>query len=259
MLGIVSVMTWRHPGLLLIAFVLGCTSAAEWKERADDAIARGDIEEAQDTLQKALEAHPDDLELLLTAAEMYLRPIPEEHYKPRLALHYALRADRAALHQDKRAVQLLTRSYRAAGGHPIGDTIVQRGLEQVGHRDAMAPKRLGVVDPDLLEPTAENLREQARRDAARKAGTSPCPVTLVHVPAGAYPVTDGEQAVAAFCVTPAGRSEEGCPDARTCTEPERKVACTALGAVLGHDPSCVDAAQPRCCADPSVAGAQPDP
>ncbi len=237
--------------LVIAASLLGCTSAAEWRARAEHDLGVGDRDAAEATVQKGLEAHPEDVELLLFAGEMYLSPEPTEGYKPRLALHYALRADRAAVHQDKRATRLLTRAYRATGGSAFGDELVQAGLEQLGHRDALAPKRLGATDPDLLEPTSANLREQARRDAARKADQSPCPITLVHVPEGTYPGPGGsELRVASFCIRPGGRSARGCSEGRECSPDERVLACTALGAVLGADPGCADPSLPRCCADP---------
>jgi len=256
--GIVSAMTLRHLAPLLIALVVlaGCTSADDYRQQADQALAVGDVEQAQDTLQKALESHPDDLELLLTAGELYLRAEPQEHYKPRLALHYAMRADRAADHQDQRAARLLARAYRAAGGTQLGDAIVQRGLEQVGHHDALAPKRLSAADPDLLEPTAANLREQARRDAARKTGETPCPDGHTHVPGGTYPANGIDLTVSAYCV--AAASVAGCPGGRACTDPETRVACTALGAVLGDAPACADPGAVRCCADASIAGPPAD-
>ncbi len=248
-------MTLRHAALLTIALALvACTSASEWKTRAERDLGLGDYEAAAETLRRGLEAHPKDVELLLIAGEMYLSPIPEDTYKPRLALHYALRADREAAHQDKRATSLLTRAYRATGGSAFGDQIVQQGLAQVGHKDATAPKRLDAADPDLLDLTSANLREQARRDAARAGGETRCGAEFVHVPGGRYPVpVDGELRLAEFCVSRAGTSEQGCQGARRCTEDERLLACTSLGAVLGDDPGCADEAVDRCCATPSIA------
>lgn len=251
-------MTRRHSALLLIALLLAaCTSAADYAAQAQQKIELGDVVAAQETLTRALESHPDDVELLLIAGELALQPVPEEHYTPRLALHYALRADRAAVHQDPRATRLLTRAYRAAGGTPLGDTIVQQGLEQLGHRDARAPRRLSAADPDLLEPTAANLREQVRRDAARRDGVTPCPSDRVHVPAGRYPADGLEVTVDAYCVARGGTT--GCLDGRTCSGPEARVACTALRAVLGDDPSCADPTLSRCCAEPTIAAWEPDP
>ncbi len=247
-------MTLRHAALLTIAFtLLACTSAAEWKARAEQDLGVGDYEAAAETLRRGLEAHPNDVELLLIAGEMYLSPVPEDTYKPRLALHYALRADREAAHQDKRATSLLTRAYRATGGSAFGDQIVQQGLAQVGHKDATAPKRLDAADPDLLDLTSSNLREQSRRDAARAAGDTPCSAEFVHVPGGRYPAPGGKDLdVAEFCVSRAGTSEQGCEGSRRCSDDERLLACTSLGAVLGDDPGCADAAVDRCCASPSI-------
>jgi len=60
-----------------------------------------------------LERHPEDLDLLLFAAGFYLRVEAEEHYKPRLALHYASRASRV---EDRPEVAVvLVRSLRAMG------------------------------------------------------------------------------------------------------------------------------------------------
>lgn len=250
-------MTVRYLALLTIALTLiACTSAEQWRTRAEEQLRIGEDDAAAETLMKALEAFPDDVELLLITGEMYLRPIPEHTYKPRLALHYALRADKAAVHQDRRATALLTRAYRATGGSAFGDEIVQRGLQQVGHRDALAPKRLSAADPDLLEMTSENLREQARREAARKEGSTPCSDGFAHVPGGRYPGPGGaEIELAAFCVSLGGRSDADCAGARRCSADERLLACTALAAVLGDDPGCTDPAAPRCCADPSIAAA----
>ena len=254
-------MTLRHAALLSIALtLLACTSASEWKTRAEQDLGVGDYEAAAETLRRGLEAHPDDVELLLIAGEMYLSPIPEDIYKPRLALHYALRADREAAHQDKRATSLLTRAYRATGGSTFGDQIVQQGLAQVGHKDATAPKRLDAADPDLLELTSANLREQARRDVARAAGDTPCAEGFVHVPAGRYPAPGGDEVdLEEFCVSRAGTSRQGCQGARVCSDDERLLACTSLGAVLGDDPGCADGAVDRCCASSSIAepGATP--
>ena len=79
--GIVSAMTLRHlvPLLIALAVLAGCTSADDYRQQADQALAVGDVEQAQDTLQRALESHPDDLELLLAAGELYLRAEPQEH------------------------------------------------------------------------------------------------------------------------------------------------------------------------------------
>lgn len=230
-------------------FVVGCKSADDHRAAAADALQQGDFEAAEDALRTGLERHPDDVALLVAAGEFYLTTFPEERYKPRLALHYAMRADRAADNNDEAAAALLVRAWRANGGSPMGDQLVAEGLSQLGHADMRAPTRLGAADPDLLAPSPENLREQARRDRMRASGEEPCGAGLAYVAAATWPVDDGEVVVGPLC------AERGSPPGtcsarglRACTPDEVAVLCGPMKAVLGQHPACVDATVGRCCA-----------
>jgi tetratricopeptide (TPR) repeat protein len=230
----------------------GCSSPADVRADLADHLAMGRFEAAEATLRKGLEAHPDDVDLLVAAAEFYLQPLPEERFKPRLALHYAMRADRVADNGDARAAALLVQAWRANGGSPLGDQLVADGLHQLGHRDQRNPVRLDAADPDLLEPTAQNLREQARRDRARASGEDPCGAGLAFVASAAWPLADGrEAALPAFCAerraTPGTCSAKGL---RPCTAEQRDVLCGPMVAVVGNHPSCVEPTVERCCGLP---------
>lgn len=243
--------------LLLTLLGAACTSAAEWRERAEAAVTEGRFDEAQDLLRQGLEDHPDDVRLLVAAGELHLRPLPEDLYKPRLALHYAMRADRAADNNDPAAASLLMRAWRANGGSAQADRVIEEGLASIGHPDARAPKRLGAVDPDLLTPTPGNLREQARRDRARELDEDPCGDDMGYVASAAWPLSDGRTAsLPAFCAErsapPGTCSARGL---RACTPDERDIACGPMAAVLGPHPSCAAPTVERCCAQARDIGA----
>ena len=85
---------WFFLGVFVLG--TGCgpdpdTALAE----ARTALDAGDHAVSQTAFRRGLERRPEHLELLLFAARFYLAPEPEEHHKPRLALHYAARASRA--------------------------------------------------------------------------------------------------------------------------------------------------------------------
>jgi tetratricopeptide (TPR) repeat protein len=90
-----------RPWALLIAAALVATSAGcgpdpdRALEKAQAALEAGDEGAAQEAFRRALDRHPDHAELLLFAAGFYLREEAPDHYKPRLALHYAHRAAEA--------------------------------------------------------------------------------------------------------------------------------------------------------------------
>lgn len=243
------------------AFLLACSQPESVRADLDAQLAVGNVSAAEETLRKGLEAHPNDVELLVAAAEFYLSPIPEDRYKPRLALHYAMRADRAADNQDKRAAALMMKAWRGNGGSPMGDELVAQGLHQLGHKDQRDPLRLGVADPDLLDPTAENLREQARRDKARASGEDPCGNGLAFVAGAVWPLPDGRDAdLAPFCAERDARAGTcSARGLRGCTPDERDVLCGPMRSVVGAHPSCVDPTVARCCAVPRVAGSANSP
>ena len=242
--------------LLFVASLLACSTPASVLDQLRAEVVNGDMEAAEQTLREGLEAHPTDVDLLVAAAEFYLSSIPEDRYKPRLALHYAMRADRASDNQDKRAAALLMKAWRANGGSPMGDKLVAEGLHQLGHKDQRDPVRLGVTDPDLLDPTAENLREQVRRDKARDSGATPCGHGFAFVAGAAWPLPDGTDAsLSAFCAERNARAGTcSARGLRSCTPDERDVLCGPMKSVVGLHPSCVEPTVTRCCAPPRVAG-----
>jgi len=255
--------------VLVLLFALGCRSAE--RDRADvaQAIEGGDDAGAEGVLRGALDRHPDDPLLLAEAAEFYLRPHADEYYRPRLALHYAMRADKAANYASEEVGRTLMRAYRAAGGvqgTDLGERLIADGLEAVKHPDRGAPKRLQPADRDLLDPTLANILEQERRNRRRAEGATPCGEGLVHAPAGTYPGVRGgpEITVEPFCVErppPTGVGQIAVdPDRRaaicgslgrrSCSAEETAVACGALRTVVGRHNACEDDRVVRCCADP---------
>jgi len=254
----------QHAVLSLLAVLLltvACSTPDTYRQDAETQLALGAFEDAEATLRKGLEGHPENVALLLAAAEFYLRPLPEEHFRPRLALHYAMRADRASDNQSARATELLMQAWRANGGSPLGDAIVEQGLHQLGHPDQRAPVRLSPADPDLLEPSPENLREQARRDKERSAGQDPCGGRLAFVAGAAWPLSDGTSAdLLAFCAERSATPGTCATKAlRDCTTEENVVLCGPMRSVVGRHPSCVDPTVGRCCSTPRVAGSAQTP
>ncbi|HCP46429.1 MAG TPA: hypothetical protein DIU15_10320, partial [Deltaproteobacteria bacterium] len=136
--------------LVLLVTSLGCMSADESLAESKSHRQAGDRAAEEEALRDGLERHPDDVDLLMATAELYLRPKPEEQYKPRLALHYAMRADRAARRTSPEAAALLHRAYRAAGGFEEAEVLLGKALETIGHPDAGNPSHPEPVDPDLL-------------------------------------------------------------------------------------------------------------
>jgi len=211
--------------------------------------AAGDDAAAETRLRDALERHPDDVDLLLAAADFYLRADAEAYYKPRLSLHYSMRADRAAGYADPRAASAMVRSHRGAGGFEEGEALVRQGLASLNHPDADAPFVVQPVDPDLVEPSPTNLREQRRRAAA---GPDRCPSGFLLVPGGQYPLeaTEASEAAeaiveAAFCVEESGRPVVvSCEtrDLRDCTDVEAAVAAGPVAGLLDGA-----AGDHRCC------------
>ncbi len=238
--------------LALLLLLPGCTKPEAYRTDAESAVAVGDLDRAEELIREGLERHPEDVDLLVAAGELYLRPVPEDRYKPRLALHYAMRADRAADNTNQVAAALLVRAWRANGGSEMGDQLVAEGLHQVGHRDQLAPVRLDAADPDLLEPTAENLREQKRREAMREK--NPCGAGLAFVAGAAWPLPDGGSAdLQAFCAERDVRPGTCTARAlRACTPDEVAVLCGPMVAVVGRHASCADVTVGRCCAAPLV-------
>lgn len=236
----------------MVLMLGGCTRAETYRADAESAVVSGEFDEAERVLREGLERHPEDIELLIAAGEFYLRPFPEERYKPRLALHYAMRADRDADNNDPRAAGLLVRAWRANGGSEMGDRLVQEGLHQLGHPDQRAPKRLQIADPDLLAPTSANLREQKRREGL--ADQEPCGSGLSFVDGAMWPLPDGTQAdLAPFCAERSARTGTcAARGLRACTPDEGAVLCGPMLSVVGRHPACVDPTVGRCCAAPLV-------
>ena len=109
----------RFAGFLLVAgLATGCgPSPGEALTTAKAAFAAGDDLASQTAFRDGLERHPEDLPLLLFACEFYLREDVEDHYKPRLALHYANRADRADPDDRPDVTDALARALLAMGQH----------------------------------------------------------------------------------------------------------------------------------------------
>jgi hypothetical protein len=241
--------------LALLLACIGCADPGEALSRHEVALAQEDLGLAEQSLRDALERHPSDVPLLSAAAAFYLRAEPTETYKPRLALHYALRADQAAGGADIDTVRLLARAHRAAGGLtalPAGEALLAAGLELVGHPDADAPKRLKPFDSDLLDPTLENLLEQKLRwELGKKQPT--CTEQQLLVPEGNYPLAEPSGttvSLASFCVERMPSLDLGCagPALRQCNgEEERVVRMTLSGMLWG------DRRGHRCCADSTLA------
>ncbi len=258
--------------LLLAALVLlaaACRSAEHDRADVARAVEGGDEAAAEVVLRRALDRHPKDVALLVQAAEFYLRPSPDEFYRPRLALHYAMRADKAANYGSDDVGRTLMRAYRAAGGvqgTELGERLIQDGLAAVNHPDRGSPKRLQPADRDLLDPTLANVLEQERRNRRRAEGATPCGPGLVHVPEGTYPPARGgpDLIVEAFCVerppaTGVGQIAIeverraticGALGRRLCHDAETAVACGPLRTVVGRHNACEDDRVVRCCADP---------
>jgi hypothetical protein len=252
--------------LLLATTAAGCADPEAALVQAEASQAAGDFERQRQILRDALESSPDDVPLLVAAARYYLRPEPEGRYKPRLALHYAMRAKGAADAPSEELSRLMFTAYRAAGGLESGHELVRQGLEAVGHPDAANPRRLRPVDPDLVEPTLANLIEQRRRWDAGPPGP-PCAVGRGYIPAGRYPVGGrGEREIAAVCIGVLGPGELATQLAadvdiaaacrasgrRACSAAEALVACTAMASVLGAHPACTMDSILRCCAAPAT-------
>lgn len=236
------------PLLLLLSFALGCGDAARDRERVHEALQSGDDAGAEALLREALERHPEDVDLLLQASDFYLRADAPEFYKPRLSLHYAMRADRAATYGEPRAAAAMVRAHRGTGGFEEGDELIQQGLAGLNHPDADAPFTLQPVDPDLVEPSPKNLREQRRRDAA---GPETCDDGMELVPAGTYPLTDAtEDAVVedSFCVEQAGRPVSVSCESRELRDCEPTEAAVVAGPMSGLLAG--PATNHRCCAPP---------
>lgn len=111
-------------GLLLL--LAGCgPSAGEALTTAETALAAGDDSAAQTALRDGLERHPEDLPLLLFACDFYLREDAPDHYKPRLALHYANRADRTDPQDRHDVTDALARALSAMGQHEDAAELLQ--------------------------------------------------------------------------------------------------------------------------------------
>ncbi len=112
-------------GLLILA--TGCgPSAPEALTAAETALASGDDLAAQTAFREGLERHSDDLPLLLFACDFYLREEVADHYKPRLALHYANRADRADPGDRPDVADALARALDAMGQHDDAAEVLRR-------------------------------------------------------------------------------------------------------------------------------------
>lgn len=117
--------------LTLLLLLAACGSPEAQRAEVRAALDDGQEVRAEDLLSAALERWPEDVPLLLAGVELYLRA--GETHKPRLALHYAMRAFRAAP-EDPAVFRSLERAREATGGYartPEGAELLRRGLEQV--------------------------------------------------------------------------------------------------------------------------------
>ena len=107
----------------------GCgPSASEAIALATDELGFGNDDASQTAFRQGLERHPEDPDLLLFAASFYLREGVEDHYKPRLALHYANRASRVSDRPEVSAA--LVRSLRAMGQHDDAEAELREALNR---------------------------------------------------------------------------------------------------------------------------------
>jgi len=254
--------------LLLAALAAGCGSAERSQAEYAQARARGDLEGAEQALRSALERAPDDVDLLIEATEFYLLAEPPEHYRPRLALHYGMRADKAANYQRQDAASAYGRAQRAVGfgNDPRERALIQDALQGVRDPDRFDPQAVAPMDPDLLDPTLANFVEQARRRAAPP--TPRCGPDLIPLPPGRYPSPEGELVTSGVCMErrpTIDRPPRAAPDnagrvavcdlrgLAPCGGNELAIACGPLASVLGDHPVCRDPAAVRCCG--ALAGA----
>lgn len=113
--------------LALLLLAAGCgPTAGEALIAAEAALTAGDDLAAQAAFRDGLERHPEDLSLLLFACDFYLREDTDDHYKPRLALHYANRADRADPDARPDVADALARALRAMGQHDDAAEVLRR-------------------------------------------------------------------------------------------------------------------------------------
>ena len=127
-------MTIRLLALALVLAGGACgPSADESLALARSSLDAGDDDACQAAFRQALERHPDHLDLLLLACGFYLRPDAEDHYKPRLALHYASRARRADVEGRADVAAGMVRSLRAMGQDEDAETLLSEAL--VAHTD----------------------------------------------------------------------------------------------------------------------------
>ena len=243
----------------------GCSGPEEALERHQSSLAAGDLNRAEEVLAAGLEVHSEHVALLCAAASFYLQEEPRGVYKPRVALHYAMRADMAAGGRDSEAARLLGMAHRAAGGPtalPEGEALLRAGLEQINHPDARNPRQLQPFDPDLLELSLENILEQkARWERGRVQPT--CSEDQLLVSGGRYPVESTatlpqepskEVEVSAFCVLrmPSLDSSCGGVNERTCSAAETAVVRGPIAAALWGNPRAA-----RCCYEPKLARVKP--
>ncbi|MBK8252321.1 MAG: hypothetical protein IPK82_06580 [Polyangiaceae bacterium] len=153
-------------------------NAAKWFQRAKAELQVADIDEARDSVNKALSLAPEDEEVKLLAAQVHLA-----------LLDYA------------EAVRLLKgiKGTKAAG-------LRGRALWYKGDLEAAADQLEAMLnDPDVVDDWAKSIAKLARRGAGRSpftiAGSQIAAIEMPHVsPAGAYFIVsvdiDGEPALA---------------------------------------------------------------
>lgn len=209
-------------------------------------IAAGDLEAAEDELRRGLDGSPDHVPLLIEAAELYLRAEPESWYRPRLAVHYALRADKAARGLDPAATRTLTRAWRGGGRPPAYEALIEKGLDAVhGPAPRGELERVALASPERLDLTPENLRAD-RRDRERPADR--CADGLTLVPSGVWPIAEGATvAAAAFCVEARAATSVAL---RPCDSSEVAVSCGPMSRVLGAPAACDQGGIGLRCASP---------